>query len=70
MLFSVASGEYYSLNEVGTRVWDLADGSHTPEDLARILEREYEAEYLAILEDVRSLVREMTAEGLLVDLAE
>lgn len=29
-------------NEVGTRIWQLADGAHTPDDIASQLTEEYE----------------------------
>ena len=31
-------------NEVGTRIWELADGAHTPDDIAVQLTEEYEVE--------------------------
>jgi hypothetical protein len=50
---------------VGARIWDLCDGSLTIEEIAARLAAEYDAPEDEIVADVRELVRELAAEGLL-----
>ena len=65
VLLNLSSEEYYSLNEVGTRVWDLADGERTVAVLVDAIVAEYEAEREEVTEDVLALLDEMVDEGLL-----
>ncbi len=43
-------------NEVGTRIWELADGQHTIADIAVILQTEYAVSKSEALEDVTLFV--------------
>jgi len=61
MLFNMDSGNYYSLNDVGSRIWELCDGNHTVTQMVAALAAEYaapsemlEADVLELLENLRS----------------
>src|SRR4051794_12333666 len=41
ILLTPESGEYYTLNEVGGRIWELADGSRSVAEIAAVLVDEY-----------------------------
>lgn len=56
MLFDMESGNYFSLNEIGSRVWELSDGSRNLQQIALQLEQEYDAPSKLILQDLMSLV--------------
>jgi len=43
ILLTPDSGEYFTLNEVGGRIWELADGSRSVAEIAGVLSEEYEA---------------------------
>jgi len=43
VLLSLEGGQYYSLNGVGGRAWELSDGSRTVSDIALLLEGEFDA---------------------------
>lgn len=64
VLLNLATEEYYSLNEVGTRLWDLTDGKRTVAEMIDTILQEYEAERAGVTEDVLALFQELTDEGL------
>src|SRR5258708_7100732 len=64
VLLNLATEEHYSLNEVGTRLWDLTDGKRTVAEMIDTILQEYEAERAGVTEDVLALFQELTDEGL------
>jgi pyrroloquinoline quinone biosynthesis protein D len=61
LLLNMDDGSYYSLNEVGGRVWDLCDGTRTVEQVVSALALEYdvpaqtlELDILELLDGLRS----------------
>jgi hypothetical protein len=67
VLFDLASGNYYSLNELGARIWELLDGKRALMDVADQLTSEYDAPAEEIARDLRALVEDMLRNGLLVE---
>jgi hypothetical protein len=64
VLLDLHGGMYYTLNEVGGRVWDLlGDGLTTPALVERLLE-EYDVPLDRLEADVGSLVDRLRAAGL------
>jgi hypothetical protein len=66
VLFDLASGNYYSLNELGARIWELLDGKRALTDVAGELTSEYDAPPEEIEQDLRALAEDMLRNGLLV----
>jgi hypothetical protein len=64
VLLNPSSGEYYTLEPVGTRVWQLCDGKHTISEIAAIIGQEYEASVEVIESDVFELAKELLHEEL------
>ncbi len=64
VLLNLATEEYYSVNEVGTRVWELADGVHSISAIVDTIVTEYEADYSEVLADVLALLDSLLAEKL------
>jgi len=64
-LFDLSQGEYYSLNDVGHRVWQLCDGSRSVDDLVSVICQEFEAPSEAVEADVLELLADLVVEGLL-----
>lgn len=64
-LFDLNRGEFYALNDVGERVWELSDGGHSVSDLILILCQEFEAPPEMIEADVVELLASLVDEGLL-----
>ena len=65
VLLNPAEGCSFNLNAVGTVIWKLLDGNHSPEAIAQVVYEQYEVEPEQALEDVRHLLAEFQANPLL-----
>jgi hypothetical protein len=59
------SSYFYSLNEVGTFIWERCDGRHSVADIAAALAEEYEVDPAEAARDCQQFIGELVAEGLL-----
>jgi hypothetical protein len=66
VLLDLDGGQYYSLDEVSARVWELCDGAHGVDGIVESISAEYEATAETIYEDVLAFLEEMMDEKLLV----
>jgi hypothetical protein len=66
VLLDPQSGQYYTLDEVGSRVWELCDGSRKVAEIVDIIGQEYDAPADVIQADVIELLRDLTDEKLVV----
>lgn len=64
VLLSVDGGQYYSLDEVGSRIWELSDGARTLGEIVAILTQEYGTEPARVEADALELLAEMAHENL------
>lgn len=67
LLFNLHDGNYYSLNEVGYKIWELCDGRH---DVAQIVDRlaeEYEAPAETLTQDTLELLDGLRGAKLIVE---
>lgn len=64
VLLHLESGQYYSLDEVGIRVWELCDGTHTISEIVSTISEEYSAAADQVKQDVVDLVEELSREHL------
>ena len=53
------------LNPVGSRVWELSDGTHTTEQIAAILASEFEVEHRLAENSVTGFITQLQHKGLL-----
>ena len=60
----------YTLNEVGSRIWQLIDGARTAGQIAQAITEEYDVTMEAAAQDVTELLGALEAEGLIRQLAE
>ena len=67
VLLDLEGGQYYSLDAVGARVWDLCDGRRTVSEMAVILGAEYDAAVAAIERDALELLQDLANENLVVE---
>lgn len=67
LLLNPADGQYFTLDEVGARIWDLVDGTRSAAEIAETVAAEYDADPATIHADVLELLAELRDEGL-VDL--
>jgi Coenzyme PQQ synthesis protein D (PqqD) len=70
VLLDVRRGQYHTLNEVGSRVWDLLRVGTTVGEIVRAIREEYEipADWPAdrVEQDVRALLTQLHSVGLLL----
>jgi hypothetical protein len=67
VLLDLASGIYFGLNEVGTRVWQLLDEGLDHDRVVETISGEFAAERVVVDGDVRALVAELRVRGLVVE---
>ncbi len=65
VLLSPSAGSSYNLNPVGTFIWKLLDGKHTPADIAIAICEVYEVEFEQALQDVQAILADMRTNNLL-----
>ena len=65
LLLHLPSGDYFSLDPVGTDVWEHIDGTRTVGELAELVCDEYVVDRDQAVADVLRLVEQMADEGLL-----
>ena len=67
MIMSTRDSTLFNLNELGTIIWQAADGSTSLEDIvAQRVCLEYEVEPAEALKDAENFVRELAEHGILV----
>jgi hypothetical protein len=66
VMLDLASGTYFGLDEVGARVWQLLAEGKSVSETCEVLAREYDASREQIDADVRLLVDELAANGLVI----
>jgi coenzyme PQQ synthesis protein D (PqqD) len=66
VLLDVSTGQYYSLDQVGGRIWQLCDGTRSVRQIAEVVCDEYDAAGQSVEDDVAGLVSELVGESLLV----
>lgn len=64
VLLNPKSGEYYTLDTVGSRAWQLCDGKRTISEMAMMLSQEFDAPPDVIECDILELVKDLLDEGL------
>ncbi|HXW38269.1 MAG TPA: PqqD family protein, partial [Acidimicrobiales bacterium] len=51
VLLDIDSGEYFALNEVGGRIWELCDGSRSVRAVADVISAEYDVASETVVDD-------------------
>jgi hypothetical protein len=64
ILIHVPSGTYFSLNKVGTELWQMLDGRQDIAACAATLAGRYQVEESVVIADLLELGEKMAAEGL------
>lgn len=59
ILLDPDSGEYFTLDDVGGRIWELCDGSRSVDEIAAALAEEYDAPPEQIRADVAELLSDL-----------
>lgn len=66
VLLDLASGRYFGLNPVGTRVWMLLDGGATVDAVVAAIAAEFDGDPDEIGRDVDDLLAELATRGLVI----
>jgi Coenzyme PQQ synthesis protein D (PqqD) len=66
VLFNMDDGQYYSLNEIGSRIWELCDGSRSVGQVVSILCEEYDSPAEIVNRDALELLEELAVADLLM----
>lgn len=66
MMINLNSGVYYSTDEAGARIWELAASGATLGDIANVITTEYAIPQSQANEDVLNLVNQLVEEKLLI----
>jgi hypothetical protein len=67
VLLDIDNGEYFSLNEVGGRVWELCDGTRSVASIVEAICAEYEAQPPIVLSDTSELLESLAGAGLVAE---
>jgi hypothetical protein len=67
VLLTPDTGEYFTLNEVGGRIWQLSDGTRTVAEIAGLVGEEYEAPVDEIQADALEVLAALAEERLVRD---
>jgi Coenzyme PQQ synthesis protein D (PqqD) len=65
VLLDLDDGQYYALDEVSGRIWDLCDGANSVAAVVAAVCREYDAPVETVEEDVAGFLGEMVEAKLL-----
>lgn len=66
VILDLASGTYFGLNEVGTRVWQMIDEGRDTAQIVDVVAAEYQADRATIAQDVAKLIDSLSARRLIV----
>jgi hypothetical protein len=66
VILDLASGRYFGLNAVGTRIWTLLDQGTSIEQIVQTVAEEYDADAEQIARDVKALIENLSSRGLIV----
>lgn len=66
VLLDLASEQYFGLDEVGTRFWELLSNSKPFNEIVHVMADEYEAPQSQIEQDLKELLIRLSAEGLVI----
>ena len=64
VILNLATGSYFGLNEVGTRIWNLILKQETRDSIIETLLQEYESTREQVTADVDVILRQLSDKGL------
>jgi hypothetical protein len=65
VILNLKTGVYHGLNEVGARIWNLIEQPSSVSDIKQTLLQEYEVEAQQCDRDLKALVEDLLAAGLI-----
>ena len=67
VLLDPENGQYFTLDEVGARIWELCDGKRSVSEIAAALDEEFDAPLETIRADLLELLEELSSGGLVLE---
>lgn len=67
ILLNLDGGQYYALDEIGNRVWELCDGTHSISQIITMICDEYDAPPETIQTDILELLQDLMNEKLVFE---
>lgn len=67
VLLNKENGDYFSLNEVGTEIYDCISNKMEPEEIIDLLLNKYETDRNTLENDVLSLISELQKKNILIN---
>ena len=64
VILTLDSGRYFSLNDVGSRVWDLIQEPMSVSDICDAILEEYEVDPTRCMRDIFAILESLASEGL------
>lgn len=61
VMMSIASGKYYGINEVGSRIWELLESPASAEEVCRNITGEFEVDEAQCRSDLMQFLGELLA---------
>ena len=65
VILTLEDSMLHTLNRVGSRTWELADGTKTIEEIATIISDEFEIEKATAQADILEFVEELQGKGMI-----
>ena len=66
VMMSAETGEYYGLNPVASRIWDLLETPHSFEQLTELLMREFDIDEQTCRKDVGNFLNRLIEKKLII----
>ena len=66
VLLDIESGEYFALNPVGSRIWELSDGTRTTAEIVSVICDEFDVAKDVATADAHEILDELEKEKLVV----
>ena len=70
VILSLKNGKYYGLNPVASRIWELIQAPLSMDEIQDAILLEYNVESEVCEQEVSGFLKQMTAEGLIVEVDE
>jgi hypothetical protein len=67
VLLDIESGEYFSLNPVGGRIWELCDGTRSTAEIVSVMCDEYDVAQDVVTADTEEILGELAKAKLVVE---
>jgi hypothetical protein len=67
VLLDIESGEYFSLNSVGSRIWELCDGTRSTAEIVSVICDEFDVAEKVATADTREILGELRKCKLVVE---